>query len=150
MNCSISPATPRDVERIFSFLEHVHLVREGLFESGTLCWISEGDAGELAGIIGLEVGETVALLRSAGVHPDVQGRGLGKRLVEHVFEYCRKTGLLTVYCFSTGAGDYWKKHGFYEVSVSEVVTALPQSPQVKDFERRGWLPTEVAWRKDLS
>jgi hypothetical protein len=35
------------------------------------------------------------------------------------------------------------------VPVSEVVAALPDCPQVNHFDRIGWLPTEIAWRKDL-
>ena len=31
----------------------------------------------------------------------------------------------------------------------EVVAALPDSPQVNHFEHVGWLPAEIAWRKDL-
>ena len=39
--------------------------------------------------------------------------------------------------------------GFHEVPVPELVAALPAAPQVRHYDALGWLPTEVAWRRDL-
>ena len=39
--------------------------------------------------------------------------------------------------------------GFHEVPVSELIAVLPDAPQVHRYEMLGWLPTEVAWRRDL-
>jgi hypothetical protein len=33
--------------------------------------------------------------------------------------------------------------------VPELVAALPDAPQVHQYSRMGWLPTEVAWRLDF-
>ena len=38
---------------------------------------------------------------------------------------------------------------FPAVPVSELVAALPEAPQVVSYEQQSWLPTEVAWRRDL-
>jgi hypothetical protein len=38
---------------------------------------------------------------------------------------------------------------FPEVPVSELVAALPEAPQVVQYEQQSWLPTKVAWRRDL-
>lgn len=32
---------------------------------------------------------------------------------------------------------------------SRAVAALPDAPQVRQYERMGWLSCEVAWRRDL-
>jgi hypothetical protein len=39
--------------------------------------------------------------------------------------------------------------GFREVPVSELVAALPEAPQVRQYAALGWLSTEVAWRCDV-
>ena len=81
--------------------------------------------------------------------PVFRRQGLGATLTYTAFEGCRMAGRRIVYCFSTGAGSYWQRFGFREVSVREVIDALPDSPQVNHFDRIGWLPTEIAWRRDL-
>ena len=53
------------------------------------------------------------------------------------------------YLFSTEAGAFWSRQGFREVPVPELVAALPDAPQVRHYDQQGWLPDEVAWRKDL-
>jgi hypothetical protein len=55
-----------------------------------------------------------------------------------------------VYLFSTDAGEYWTRQGFYEVPVPELVEALPDAPQVHHYRNIGWLPTEIAWRLEVA
>ena len=58
-------------------------------------------------------------------------------------------GVARAYLFSTDAGAFWARTGFREVPVPELVAALPAAPQVRHYDALGWLPTEVAWRRDL-
>ena len=139
-----------DFPRIKLLLQRCHLVTDGLFEPDTQCWlIEEFGKHAIVGIAAMELGDNAGLLRSVGVDPVFRRQGLGAALTNTAFEGCRMAGRHIVYCFSTGAGAYWQRFGFREVPVSEVIAALPDSPQVNHFGRTGWLPTEVAWRKDL-
>ena len=143
-------ATMDDFPRIKLLLQRCDLVTEGLFEPGTQCWlVEEFGKHAVVGIAAMELGESAGLLRSVGVDPVFRRQGVGAALTNTAFEGCRMAGRHIVYCFSTGAGGYWQRFGFREVPVEEVITALPNSPQVSHFARVGWLPTEVAWRKDL-
>jgi predicted N-acetyltransferase YhbS len=78
-----------------------------------------------------------------------RGQGMGEQLTRHLMQAMRVAGYLIFYLFSTGAGGYWTRLGIYEVPVAEVVAALPNAPQVRYYDERGWLPTEIAWRYDL-
>jgi N-acetylglutamate synthase-like GNAT family acetyltransferase len=139
-----------DFPRIKLLLQRCHLVTDGLFEPGTQCWlIEEYGKHAIVGIAAIELGDNAGLLRSVGIDPVFRRQGLGAALTNTAFEGCRMAGRHVVYCFSTGAGAYWQRFGFREVSVNEVISALPDSPQVNHFGRIGWLPTEIAWRKDL-
>ena len=143
-------ATMDDFPRVKMLLQRCHLVTEGLFEPDTQCWlIEEFGKHAVVGIAAMELGDAAGLLRSVAVDPVFRRQGLGAALTNTAFEGCRMSGRHVVYCFSTGAGSYWQRFGFREVPVVEVTTALPDSPQLNHFDRVGWLPAVVAWRKDL-
>jgi N-acetylglutamate synthase-like GNAT family acetyltransferase len=146
---SIRQANRDDAQRLCTLLSQIDLVTEGVLAEGTRYWLTEDHTGALIGLVGAEYGQDAVLLRSAAVHPDFRGRGIGTILVQHVLVESQDLGLQRVYCFSTDAGAYWQRCGFWEVPVAELVEALPNAPQVLHFERIGWLRTEIAWRKDL-
>ena len=146
---SIREATQNDLPLLLDLLRQCDLVTEGVLQSGTRYWVAESDVQQLIGLAGLEFGQDAVLLRSVGVHPDFQKRGIGTALVKQTLTMAAKAGVRYAYCFSTDAQTYWAHSGFRKVSVTELVDALPDAPQVIHFARIGWLPTEVAWRKDL-
>jgi putative hydrolase of HD superfamily len=144
----IREAAPAEAAAVAALLEACGLDPAGVLTAGSRYWVAEDESG-LVGVVGLEIGAGAALLRSAGVRPDRQRRGVGARLFARAYGAARALGIPTVYCFSTGAGEYWAAQGFREVPVDEVVAALPAAFQVQHYRELGWLPTEVAWRRDL-
>lgn len=70
-------------------------------------------------------------------------------MVERAIQSARSHRLKHPYLFSTGAGGYFVRFGFVESSAGELVSALPDAPQVLRFAALGWLSTEAAWRLDL-
>lgn len=71
--------------------------------------------------------------------------GVGRALSVAAIESARHQGDLALYLFSTKAGPYWKRFGFVEVPVDDLVRALSTVPQVRSGIERGWLADEVAW-----
>jgi N-acetylglutamate synthase-like GNAT family acetyltransferase len=138
-------ATTYDLHRIAQLLQASGLRTEGILEENTRYWLA-CNGPDLIGAIGLELGPTCALLRSAFVSPGERGKGIGRELTEHALQWAWQNGFEAVYCFSTDAGPYWIRRGFKECAVEEVVRELPDAPQVRLFDRLGWLPTEVAYR----
>lgn len=147
---SIREAGSGDLLQLRALLAEVGLSTTDLLAEGTRYWLAEAAQGGPLGVIGLEPGQQAVLLRSAAVSPSCQGQGLGAALVQHACEAAAAAGHRYVYLFSTDAGSYWQRHDFREVPVPELVAVLPLAPQVQEYERLGWLPTEVAWRRDLS
>lgn len=145
---TIRDATPDDYDAIIDLLNASDLVTSDILVPASRYWIAEDADGRCIGAIGVEFGasKSAALLRSAVVAPAYRGQGLGGTLTRTVFAACRASGHTTLYCFSTDAGDYWLKTGFVVVPVEEVTAELPDAPQVIDFDRRGWLPTEITFR----
>ena len=146
---TIREAAAEDQALIVALLEHAGLGAEDVLAPGTRYWLAEDAANRMVGVIGLEFGFGAALLRSMAVQPGARGHNIGAALVEHALAESSAQGCDTIYLFSTDAGSYWLRRGFREVPVPELVAALPETPQVRHYDKLGWLPTEVAWRRDL-
>lgn len=145
---TIREALPADLEAISALLRDSGLDPAGVLAAGSRYWVAE-EPGMLLGVVGLEYGPRAVLLRSAAVRSTMRGRGVGSQLFGRAYAAAAAGGITAVYCFSTDAGDYWVRQGFREVPVPELCEALPDAFQVHHYQELGWLPTEVAWRKDL-
>lgn len=141
-------ASPNDFDTIKDLLTQAELYTTSVTPEGATYWIAQLD-GQPAGCIGLEHGEGISLIRSAVVIPEARSQGLGRALVQSALAQASLRGDHTVYLFSTGAGDYWKRYGFMPVAASELAAALPNVPQVKSGLERGWIHDELAWKLDL-
>jgi N-acetylglutamate synthase-like GNAT family acetyltransferase len=78
---TIREASQTDEGVISALLECHELRPEGVFAPCTRYWVAEED-GLIIGAIGLELGRTSVLLRSAIVAPNLRGRGLGRELTK--------------------------------------------------------------------
>ena len=90
------------------------------------------------------------MLRSASVLPASRRQGLGRALALSALTYSSLRGDTALYLFSSDAGPFWQPFGFVPVSSGEVVAALPQAPQVISGECRGWIHTELAWKRTVN
>jgi N-acetylglutamate synthase-like GNAT family acetyltransferase len=146
-NVVIREAGLADITKLEVVLTQAGLSANDLLAAETRYWLAEDGEKQPVGVVGLELGSSAVLLRSTAVSPSWRGRGVGTSLVQHALGAASK--YQRVYLFSTGAGAYWHHLGFRKVPVSELVAAFPEAPQVKQYERLGWLSTEVAWRYDV-
>ena len=149
----IRPAVEDDLSAIHDLIVQTGLSEDRAKITATLAgcsyWVADRN-GETVGCIGLEHGEGASLLRSACVHPDRQGQGIGGQLANTALNAARGRGDRAVHLFSSQAGAYWARLCFVPVSVAELISALPQTPQVRSGLERGWIHSETAWKLDLS
>jgi N-acetylglutamate synthase-like GNAT family acetyltransferase len=148
-NITIREAGSADRETIEELLTLSGLEAHAILEPSSRYWLALDAQSQVLGVIGLEYGNQVVLMRSAAVDPRARKRGIGSALMDWALESARGEGYRAVYLFSTDAGAYWTRQGFEEVPVSELVAVLPSSPQVLHYDQIGWLPTEIAWRRPL-
>jgi N-acetylglutamate synthase-like GNAT family acetyltransferase len=142
-------ATDGDLQEIAELLQRNDLRPEGILDPGTKYWVVQKD-GRLIGSIGIELGTTSVLLRSAVVAPELRGRGIGRKLTFEALAWASNEGYASAYCFSTDAGSYWQGLGFGPCSVDEVVAELNDAPQTRLFADLGWLATEKAFKVSLA
>jgi putative hydrolase of HD superfamily len=138
-----------DTPAIVALLDLCELGSTGVLTPGSRYWIAVVGM-QIIGCVGLEYGTQAVLLRSATVHPNYRRRGLGTQLLQLASAAAEADQIASIYLFSTDAGAYWLSQQFHEVPVPEVVAALPNAYQVQHYDAIGWLPTEVAWRRDLA
>jgi N-acetylglutamate synthase-like GNAT family acetyltransferase len=112
---------------------------------GSNYWVAVTETGSVVGCIGLENGSKASLLRSAAVHPDYQGAGVGTLLAAAAIQGALSQGDLALYLFSTDAGTFWQRFGFTPVPMSLLQAAVPHVPQVRSGIERGWILEEQAW-----
>lgn len=84
------------------------------------CWT----AGELDGIVGLEMGGEVALLRSLAVRRDREGLGIGPALLAHAERHAAERGARSVYLLTTTAQEYFRLLGYAPLPREEAPTAI--------------------------
>ena len=68
------------------------------------------------GLVGLELYDRVALLRSLAVAPDAQRSGLGSALLEHAEGYAYARGVRALYLLTTTAEHFFIGRGYRRTS----------------------------------
>jgi amino-acid N-acetyltransferase len=71
-----------------------------------------GPAADPTGLVGLEVYDDVALLRSLVVVPDRRGAGEGSELLRHAEEQARARGVRSLFILTTTAEEFFARHGY--------------------------------------
>ncbi len=128
----IEVARKNDLSAIESLLRTVNLPTEGVesfLDNFLVVRKSEGDnvSEAIFGCIGLESYGADALLRSLAIHPDVQGQGMGKRLVDRITRDAKERGISSLYVLTDTAEEFIKKLNFTVTSRDTVSEALLQS-----------------------
>ncbi|MBK5114967.1 MAG: GNAT family N-acetyltransferase [Candidatus Heimdallarchaeota archaeon] len=126
----IEGAKASDLEEVYALLGLVNLPIEGVEESidHFLLLIREIDTKEeIIGCVGLEKYEQYALLRSAVVHPDHQGKSYGKQLTLAIVAYAKLIGIEQLFLLTDTAEKFFEKMGFRKIERSEVPAIVKTS-----------------------
>jgi GNAT superfamily N-acetyltransferase len=113
-------------------------------------WITAGTDDRPTGFVLVELVDGAAHIEQVSVHPDHQGQGLGRSLIDHVGSWAAGQGLssLTLSTFRAVPwnGPYYARLGFVEIPAGELTaglagiqaaeTAFGLDPAVRIFMRR--------------
>jgi N-acetylglutamate synthase-like GNAT family acetyltransferase len=140
----------RDLESVRAMLSAAGMTTEGI-EWAPACYLVAYFGSRPVGVIGVEPSLDAALIRSVYVVDEMRGRGIGAELVAAARKAAHTRGARSLYLFSTDAGDFFKRFGFVEVPIAQLVNSLSGVPQVKYYlARPDDLAREVAWYLDIS
>lgn len=85
--------------------------------------------GKIIGLVGIEVYETVGLLRSLAVDPEFRHSGYARALVIHAETWAAQHQVEKLYLLTTTAADFFAHLGYKEVSRVEAPKAIAQTTQ---------------------
>jgi amino-acid N-acetyltransferase len=102
-------------------------------------------SGVLAGVAGLELYGSDALLRSVAVAPSLRDQGLGQRLTHDRMRWAAEQGIRRAYLLTTDARGYWERYGFEVIGRDDAPPGVQGSTQWAG----GCSETAVAMRKAL-
>ncbi|MBI4322250.1 MAG: GNAT family N-acetyltransferase [Chloroflexi bacterium] len=87
-------------------------------EAGIEFWGYE-EGGELVGVMGIQQGQDVTLIRHAYVRTAHQGCGIGAKLLAHLRELTTRPTLIGTWADAVWAVRFYEKHGFRQVTLAE-------------------------------
>lgn len=111
---NIRAALLSDLQEIVLLLDEVNLPSEDVSYhlDNFLVWFDDS----LRGCIGLEIYDEIALIRSAAVRSDSQGKGIGKKLTRAIIAYAKLVGVKNLYLLTTTAEKFFQNEGFEIIS----------------------------------
>ena len=125
----IRPAQFGDQEDIRSLLSGFMLPLDGL--ENTKMWVLQDDNGNVVGTAGLEVWGKNGLLRSVAVKENLQDRGRGTCLVNHVIGEAKKNNIDDLFLLTQTAQTFFRKIGFRKINSSHVTGSIKDSAEFK-------------------
>jgi N-acetylglutamate synthase-like GNAT family acetyltransferase len=92
--------------------------------AGIEFWGYEAEDGELVGVMGIQPLDDVDLIRHAYVRPGRQRGGVGGALIQHLMDRATKPVLVGTWAAAQWAIDFYRRHGFVQVSPDEKTRLL--------------------------
>jgi amino-acid N-acetyltransferase len=83
-----------------------------------------GPVAAPTGLVGLELFDDVALLRSLVVSPEVRSSGMGSALVQFAESHARAQGVRTVYLLTTTAEGFFLRLGYSKTTRDSAPSAI--------------------------
>ena len=133
-------AEPRDEATIKQFLENNGLLHQDIGPDNVKHFLLALDGLEIAGVIGLEIRQGDALLRSLAVAQGYRQKGLATKLVEEIENYARSLKIRTLYLLTLTAEDFFAKRDFQKTARSSAPAGIQTTA-----EFRGLCPASAAF-----
>jgi amino-acid N-acetyltransferase len=131
---------PQDETAVKQFLETNGLLYQDIEPADLKHFLLVWDGPEIVGLVGLEIREGDALLRSLAVAGGYRNKGLATLLVDKIESYARSLKIRTLYLLTLTAEGFFAKRDFQP-------TARPAAPAgiQKTAEFRGLCPASAAF-----
>ncbi len=121
-------ATPPDLSDIEALLRGARLPSSGVAEHLDTFVVFES-GGSIAGVGGIEICGSDALLRSLAVAPALQGRGIAASICDHLEAMAASRGVEQLYLLTETAERYFMKRGYAVAARSEAPSAIASTEE---------------------
>jgi amino-acid N-acetyltransferase len=126
---TLRPAEPGDLPEVVRLLREADLPLQGVTAEALENFVLAEHEGRAVGVVGLEVYQQSALLRSAAVEKRWRGSGVGSALIDRALAITRDRGIQDVYLLTTTAEDYFPRFGFACIARDAVPEAVQASAE---------------------
>ena len=120
----LRPAKPAQFDAIAGLLSAAGLPVEDLNVAMFDAFVVATEGEVCVGVVGLEICESNALLRSLAVEPQHRSRGLGARLVDAIETEAQARGVTALYLLTTTAATFFQRVGYTAHDRASVPPAL--------------------------
>jgi amino-acid N-acetyltransferase len=131
VSARVRPAAGGDRPAVIALLEAASLPTAGVPPTLERFLVAE-EHGRVVGVVGLELYEDGALLRSAAVRADGRGAGIGAALVRGVLDAARESGVTDVYLLTTTAERWFPRFGFERIARADVPAGVGSSVELRE------------------
>ncbi len=121
-----------DLIKIAELLKANNLPYEDIISS-KVEFITEEQDGVLLGCIGIEKYAEDGLLRSLAVDDLYKNNGIGKKLIDELFNKSRIEGIKKIHLLTTTAEKYFEKYGFQIAERAKAPNGILQSKEFSEI-----------------
>ena len=139
----LRPARPEEFEAISRLLSGADLPVEDLDVTMLDAFLVATDGEVRVGVVGIEIHESNALLRSLAVEPQRRSRGLGARLVDAIETEARVRGVAALYLLTTTATTFFERLGY---TAHDRATVPPSIAATTEFSSLCPGTADCLWR----
>lgn len=125
--------TPQDKTALKQFLETNGLLHQDIEPAGLKHFIVALDGSDMVGLIGLEIQEDCALLRSLAVKEGYRNRGLATSLVRKIEDYARTLKISSLYLLTATAEDFFTGRDFRPTMRETAPTGIQQTAEFREL-----------------
>lgn len=118
-----------DREAARRLLARVDLPVDDLASVDLSDFLACGPADDPVGLVGLEIGPDVALLRSLAVDPAYRGTGLGRALVARAESHAADRGARAVYLLTLTAETFFRRQGYRDANREAAPPFIRATPE---------------------
>lgn len=129
---TIRSATENEYRAIIHLLASNALPTADIYEKNISLFVGLVE-DEIVAMIGIEQYENVALLRSLCVKDGFKNKKLGIQMLLHLFVFCEKEKIETLYLLTTTAEHYFVRYGFEKITRDETPQTIKQTREFQDI-----------------
>ena len=132
MQMTIRRTTDNEYRAIIHLLVSNALPTADIYEKN-ICFFVGLVENEIVATIGIEQYDNVALLRSLCVKDGFKNKKLGIQMLLHLFAFCEKEKIETLYLLTTTAEHYFVRYGFEKITRDETPQTIKQTHEFQDI-----------------
>ncbi|TGN38331.1 arsenic resistance N-acetyltransferase ArsN2 [Marinobacter confluentis] len=118
---------------LVELLKRSGLPTSDINQPGSIYFFGCHQSGRLIGSVGIEICDTVAMLRSLATHEDVRKSGFGQALVKHAELNASLMEIEALYLLTTTAADFFSRLGYQHLCRQHAPAAIRETNQFSDL-----------------